>query len=198
MNPKIKEWIYSALFIGVVVTSVSALRATMDGREYLKQGDEAYEEGELKKALRNWRRAARWYVPFASHDDLAYGRMQNLANKAHTEKDIYLELLALRGIRSSVWATRHITNPHKGLLPKVNKRLSEIMAGMEDPNLDPDKTLAERQEWHLNALNKDEAPKKSWTLVAALGFIFWLCSVCLLYTSPSPRDATLSRMPSSA
>ena len=25
----------------------------------------------------------------------------------------------------------------------------------------------------------------------------WLCS-CLLYTSPSPRDATLSRMPSSA
>ena len=24
------------------------------------------------------------------------------------------------------------------------------------------------------------------------------CSVCLLYTSPSPRDATLSRMPSSA
>ena len=25
-----------------------------------------------------------------------------------------------------------------------------------------------------------------------------LCSNCLLYTSPSPRDATLSRMPSSA
>ena len=26
----------------------------------------------------------------------------------------------------------------------------------------------------------------------------WLCIGCLLYTSPSPRDATLSRMPSSA
>ena len=26
---------------------------------------------------------------------------------------------------------------------------------------------------------------------------FWLL-ICLLYTSPSPRDATLSRMPSSA
>ena len=24
------------------------------------------------------------------------------------------------------------------------------------------------------------------------------CKICLLYTSPSPRDATLSRMPSSA
>ena len=25
-----------------------------------------------------------------------------------------------------------------------------------------------------------------------------MCTLCLLYTSPSPRDATLSRMPSSA
>ena len=25
-----------------------------------------------------------------------------------------------------------------------------------------------------------------------------VCTTCLLYTSPSPRDATLSRMPSSA
>ena len=28
--------------------------------------------------------------------------------------------------------------------------------------------------------------------------LFWLNKLCLLYTSPSPRDATLSRMPSSA
>ena len=30
------------------------------------------------------------------------------------------------------------------------------------------------------------------------GFIADVCCGCLLYTSPSPRDATLSRMPSSA
>ena len=30
------------------------------------------------------------------------------------------------------------------------------------------------------------------------GVIFWQIDTCLLYTSPSPRDATLSRMPSSA
>ena len=28
--------------------------------------------------------------------------------------------------------------------------------------------------------------------------LIWLFNICLLYTSPSPRDATLSRMPSSA
>ena len=38
-------------------------------------------------------------------------------------------------------------------------------------------------------------PKKSWGVdMLMLGY----CSICLLYTSPSPRDATLSRMPSSA
>ena len=32
----------------------------------------------------------------------------------------------------------------------------------------------------------------------ALVFMYTLAGICLLYTSPSPRDATLSRMPSSA
>ena len=38
---------------------------------------------------------------------------------------------------------------------------------------------------------------KSYAL-QALGISVVLAGICLLYTSPSPRDATLSRMPSSA
>ena len=38
--------------------------------------------------------------------------------------------------------------------------------------------------------------KGKWTFGLALLYV--LSPVCLLYTSPSPRDATLSRMPSSA
>ena len=34
--------------------------------------------------------------------------------------------------------------------------------------------------------------------IAPETFFQWFVSICLLYTSPSPRDATLSRMPSSA
>ena len=34
--------------------------------------------------------------------------------------------------------------------------------------------------------------------ILSLGFVFGIYGSCLLYTSPSPRDATLSRMPSSA
>ena len=38
---------------------------------------------------------------------------------------------------------------------------------------------------------------ESWQLGIASAFFVWV-SVCLLYTSPSPRDGLLSRMPSSA
>ena len=36
------------------------------------------------------------------------------------------------------------------------------------------------------------------TLIGSNNYILAYCHICLLYTSPSPRDATLSRMPSSA
>ena len=45
-----------------------------------------------------------------------------------------------------------------------------------------------------------EAPvRKGDEVGLAIGLVKWMMwSDCLLYTSPSPRDATLSRMPSSA
>ena len=43
----------------------------------------------------------------------------------------------------------------------------------------------------LAALAAAAAPSQVWVVGVQ-------CQICLLYTSPSPRDATLSRMPSSA
>ena len=51
----------------------------------------------------------------------------------------------------------------------------------------------------LGWLTKRFAPREKLRAIIAYGIggmaVFW---TCLLYTSPSPRDATLSRMPSSA
>ena len=44
-------------------------------------------------------------------------------------------------------------------------------------------------------LNKGHGKGVDWW---TLGILMYEMMVCLLYTSPSPRDATLSRMPSSA
>ena len=45
-------------------------------------------------------------------------------------------------------------------------------------------------DWHLMHLGQ--------FAVSGVGLVFTEAVGCLLYTSPSPRDATLSRMPSSA
>ena len=45
---------------------------------------------------------------------------------------------------------------------------------------------------------KDALWHNSLTVVPALGYTVDQMEVCLLYTSPSPRDRTRSRMPSSA
>ena len=45
------------------------------------------------------------------------------------------------------------------------------------------------------------SPQSMWTWLVAFvfyDFLYYWMHRCLLYTSPSPRDATLSRMPSSA
>ena len=47
----------------------------------------------------------------------------------------------------------------------------------------------------LRALYRVQVVQSSQEL---LGLRYAQCQICLLYTSPSPRDATLSRMPSSA
>ena len=57
----------------------------------------------------------------------------------------------------------------------------------------------------VTAVGRNPAAKNEVFGIAILGFalteavaLFALVIACLLYTSPSPRDATLSRMPSSA
>ena len=67
-------------------------------------------------------------------------------------------------------------------------RWIESVKTLEDPDL-TDWTLAAqgfRFTWKARITSRVEAQQLHWE------------SVCLLYTSPSPRDATLSRMPSSA
>ena len=67
------------------------------------------------------------------------------------------------------------------LPPTLLSRFDLIYLILDQPNPVADRRLAK----HIVALYYEHPPQSKDT-------------VCLLYTSPSPRDATLSRMPSSA
>ena len=57
---------------------------------------------------------------------------------------------------------------------------------------------SDTSEDHITGDGHPEQPKRVSAVVRRLKKRKNLLWVCLLYTSPSPRDATLSRMPSSA
>ena len=56
----------------------------------------------------------------------------------------------------------------------------------------------ELTEEHRATMTGDDKPGRVDSLDGGFFVFLTLIVICLLYTSPSPRDATLSRMPSSA
>ena len=67
--------------------------------------------------------------------------------------------------------------------------------GLDEPGIDGGGVFRE----FLNELLKTGFdPNRGYFTTTQDGLLYPNPQVCLLYTSPSPRDATLSRMPSSA
>ena len=97
------------------------------------------------------------------------------------------------------------SSPQLPLGPYVDEVLSEPIqkrfSRFDAKRLDNLKAIEEREaeiaEWHAANDEKEDEEKEAECPIEpleALGF----CEDCLLYTSPSPRDGLLSRMPSSA
>ena len=96
-------------------------------------------------------------------------------------------------------------NPVVRVMPntpaQIGKGVSVISAGSFATKADLDLTKELLSSAGL-VLEVDESQQDAVTAVSGSGpayfFSFVESMICLLYTSPSPRDATLSRMPSSA
>lgn len=155
--------------LAVVVT-----RAVLEGRAALARGDEAAAAGEIDGAISAWRRAARWYVPLAPHVGAAYDRLENAGREAEAAGDTATALRAWRGVRSSILATRSVYTPHADRLGPANARIAALMAAIEGPRADPDKTEEQRRDWHLELLERPVGPSIAWSIAAIAGFLMWI------------------------
>ena len=101
-----------------------------------------------------------------------------------------------------------VTDPLKGLGSSKEKRRENI-GHKDELKITEDLTKEERRTKENGVKMQTKRMKKKETklsngvlgeafVVVSIKFIQDSCKRCLLYTSPSPRDATLSRMPSSA
>lgn len=169
------------LCLGVVVT-----RAVWEGTRALAAGDAAREQRDLPRAITQWRRAARWYVPGARHMSAAYDRLERLAREAEDQGELDTALAAWRGIRSSILATRSLYTPFAERLEPANRHIAALMAELEGRHggpgaepVDAQGTLpladeAARAAWHYDLLARSHGPSPFWSLIAILGFAMWL------------------------
>jgi hypothetical protein len=160
----------ASVFLCVGVLSV---RALWEGRSALSQGDALLSDGDSEGAVRQWRRAARWYLPLAPHVESAYDKLRDLALSAEERGDTMVAVSAWTGIRSSVRATRSFYTPYSERLDEADAHIAKLMAQLElQSNTTAD--LAATEQWHLELLKRDQMPSVGWSIVALLGLALWI------------------------
>ena len=88
-------------------------------------------------------------------------------------------------------ASRMVDVGHKNVTKRIARASSVVSMKPETLRLIQNREFAKGDVFEVARLAGIMATKRTADLIP-------LCHPCLLYTSPSPRDATLSRMPSSA
>ena len=80
---------------------------------------------------------------------------------------------------------------------KLNELQYQLNRSAANLSQEQEKRLSQTVDF-TEKIDESKENKKIVQTIAAAGLGFFLYMICLLYTSPSPRDRSLSRMPSSA
>jgi len=167
-----KKLLIAAIVVGFCL-AVVVTRAVWQGRSALDDGDRALAANDTEEAIRDWRRAARWYVPLAPYVSDAYDRLEALAELAEKKGDLRTALAAWQGVRGSILATRSFYTPQSDRLEPANRKIAGLMSRL-DPSLPVDMTRDQLTAWHYELLARDESPSVGWALLAVLGFLVWI------------------------
>ena len=95
-----------------------------------------------------------------------------------------------QGDLATKWTTYRGSMPL--VAPNNKRRLEVIVVGTGLAGASAAATMGELG-YNVKCFTFHDSPRRAHSIAAQGGI-----NACLLYTSPSPRDATLSRMPSSA
>ena len=104
-RPPARAWVFAILS---VVALLSA-RAVLEGRAAVRRADECLKAGDTEGAVAHAMRAAKWYLPLASHPREGYDRLRNIARRAESTGDADTALVAWQAIRAASKSTRSST-----------------------------------------------------------------------------------------
>ena len=89
----------------LIIAAALVTRAMWSGRAALADGDRAAAAGHTMRAIDRYARAARWYVPGASHGHAAYQHLHDIAQAARQHGDVAIAAAAQHAIDDAAAAT---------------------------------------------------------------------------------------------
>lgn len=170
-----RRWVALAVTALLLVTG----RVLVDSWSALRAGAAAEARGQRGEAIREYLHAVRMYVPGSPLGGQALDRLESLAAQARASGDPTTERQALEAIRSGLLGARSLYLPHRARLQSADARLAEIYAQIEDPEVAPGASTAERQAWHAERLAARPGPAPGPTVIALLGLALWLGAAVL-------------------
>jgi hypothetical protein len=187
----------AAIVIGVIGVALAVVlgRVLVESRQEATAARQALASGDVEGAITHLGRAARWYAPGNSASVQALDDLRDLALEAESNGDQHTALDAWQTIRGAILSTRSFFVPHASLLEEANQHIATLMAELEPPTVAPDEDDATRRAWHLALLERDDAPRVTWTLLALAGLAGWIAAALLFIYRAIGVDDRLKARP---
>jgi hypothetical protein len=170
VKARLVRWGGAAALILLVIV----VRVLWSARSELAQGERSLDRHDEEGAIAHFRRAAHWYAPGNPWSTAALDRLKFVGRHAEMQGDLSTALRAYRAIRTSILGTRSFYTPHPARLASANRRIARLMAKLPRPPEDVGKPYSRLVAEHLALLERDDAPKASWSFVMLLGFATWI------------------------
>lgn len=138
------RWALRLLAMSALVLLVFAGKTWLAGSAALADAERAFDRGELRESVRQARRAASLYVPFAPHVEAAYDRLLIIARGAEAQRQLRLAAFAWGAMRS---AAIESDSPLLGARPQLelaDRNLARIAARLGTTEEGADEAAAER------------------------------------------------------
>ncbi len=103
-------------------------------------------------------RAAKWYVPFASHPRRGYDLLRTIARRAESVGDVETALIAWQAIRAGTRATRSLYMPFEDRAREADAQIAILLAARPPAGIDRDKPREKIVQEHRQDLSRADGP----------------------------------------
>jgi hypothetical protein len=184
------------LFGAAVLLASAAFRVASEGRAELAASDAAWAAGDALAATVHARDAAKAYVPFAPHVQLAYRKLRSIAQDCEGRGDIESALFAWRAIRAAAVGSRSFVSSHARQREAADVAIARLAAVSRPAPAGAQRNDVEAARSYAPALAAEVPPRAPWSVLLVAGAALWAAAGVRLTSSGFDADGKL--VPSAA